>query len=112
MKRLLPVFVVIFLFALVSPINMITTGHQVFAAPEGTGGIVLVARDIGDGKTGSGNPVTRVYPSMGTYSAMVTASSSLTSLTASTVVSISEGSAGICLPLITNGETSVSDQDD
>lgn len=60
--------------------------------------------DFGDGKTGSGNPATHVYPIMGAYTAVVTASNSINKLTASTVVSITEGGAGIYLPLITSGE--------
>lgn len=64
---------------------------------------VSYAWDFGDGKNGSDNPVTHVYPNMGTYTAVVTASNSLGSLTASTIVSITEGSADIYLPLITSG---------
>jgi hypothetical protein len=67
--------------------------------------------EFGDEKTGIGNSVTHMYPGMGTYTAVVTASNSLSTLTATTVVSITEGSAGIYLPLIMYGGMSVNDQD-
>ena len=76
-----------------------------------TGNNVSYEWEFGDGKTGSGNPATHVYPGMGTYTAVVTASNTLNTLTATTVVSITEGSVGVYLPLIMYGGTSVNDQD-
>jgi uncharacterized repeat protein (TIGR01451 family) len=54
----------------------------------GTG--VAYTWDLGDSTTGSGAVVSHVYPSVGVYTALVTASNSVSVLTTTTVVTITE----------------------
>jgi PKD repeat protein len=46
--------------------------------------------NFGDGLTGNGAMITHVYPAVGTYTAVVTASNTTNSLTATTVVTITD----------------------
>jgi uncharacterized repeat protein (TIGR01451 family) len=66
------------------------------------GSNVTYAWAFGDGTFGAGSPVSHTYPAIGTYTAWVTASNSLGSLTATTVVSVTEGapSFAVYLPLV------------
>ena len=55
-----------------------------------TGSNVIYAWDFGDGETGGGAAVSHVYPGVGTYTAVVTASNSLTTLSATSIVTITD----------------------
>ncbi len=67
-----------------------TTLDQVTAltATVVTGNNITYQWDFGDGNTGSGNPITHIYPFAGTYTAIVTASNLVNVVTATTQVSI------------------------
>ncbi|MBX3056562.1 MAG: PKD domain-containing protein [Anaerolineae bacterium] len=65
-------------------INQITTLTATVAA----GTNVLFSWDFGDGSTGSGPHANQIYPAVGTYTATVTATNSLSSQTAQTTVTI------------------------
>jgi hypothetical protein len=62
--------------------------------------------DFGDGDIGSGAETTHVYPAEGVYTATVTATNARGGATASTVVSITEPSYVVYLPLILRAYTS------
>jgi len=70
-----------------TPLGDPTTLTATLAAGSGT----VYTWAFGDGATGSGATVQHVYPDMGTYTAIVTASNSLNSLTAATSVTITAG---------------------
>jgi hypothetical protein len=50
---------------------------------------------LGDGEAGSGNVVSHTYPGVNVYTAVVTASNSVSSLTATTAVTVDESIAGL-----------------
>lgn len=63
-------------------------GTTTLWAHPATGSQVSYAWSFGDGATGSGASVTHVYPAEGTYTAVVTASNTLNTITATTPVTI------------------------
>jgi PKD repeat protein len=64
-------------------------GHPTTLAATVTGGSnVAYAWSFGDGNTGTGDAVSHTYPAIGTYTAVVTASNSVSAITDSSTVSI------------------------
>ena len=55
-----------------------------------TGTNISYAWDFGDGATGAGAEVTHIYPQMGVYTAVVTASNSISTAVATTIVEVVE----------------------
>ena len=79
-----------------TPLGSLTT----LAATVITGNFVDYAWVFGDGDAGSGALVNHIYPAVDTYTAVVTASNSLSLLTATTTVVIIEPEYDIYLPLV------------
>ena len=67
-------------------------GTTTLTASVSAGSNVVYTWSYGDGETGSGAVATHEYEAVGTYSAVVTASTSANTATATTVVTISAGS--------------------
>lgn len=79
-----------------TPLGRLTT----LMATITSGNSVDYAWAYGDGDVGSGALVTHIYPAIDTYTAVVTASNSLSLLTATTTVVIQERQNDIYLPLV------------
>jgi len=80
-----------------SPTAIGTPTHLEARVTAGTG--VVYTWALGDGTTGSGNPIAHTYPTTGTYTAVVTATNSVNQMTATTTVEIVER-WGLYLPLV------------
>ncbi len=80
-----------------TPLGQATTLSATIAA----GRTATFTWDFGDGMTATGAVVTHVYPALGTYTAVVTASNSASVVTDTTVVSVR---AFVYLPLVIRGE--------
>ncbi len=76
-----------------SPRNL--GGATQFTATITSGTNVTYVWDFGDGQTGSGSNPTHAYASVGSYIAVVTATNSLGSLTADTVVNVNLATTGL-----------------
>jgi uncharacterized repeat protein (TIGR01451 family) len=87
-----------------TPLGSVTTLTATITA----GSNVTYTWAFGDGTTGSGALVTHTYPATGTFTAVVTASNSVSLLTATTDVTIIDAPAGsgIYLPIIMRNFTS------
>jgi PKD repeat protein len=65
-----------------------------------TGDDVSYTWAFGDGDTGSGANTTHTYPDVGVYTAVVTATNSVSTVTATTVVTIEQDTWTIYLPVV------------
>jgi hypothetical protein len=81
-----------------SPTGLGRTTTLVATVSGGTN--VAYAWDLGDGTVGSGPVVAHIYPAVGTYTALVTASNTVNLLTATTQVTVVELAARAYLPLV------------
>jgi uncharacterized repeat protein (TIGR01451 family) len=91
-----------------SPTTLGNETHLVAHTTGGTG--ITYVWNFGDGVMGTGNPVTHTYPMSGTYTAVVTATNSLGTLSATTVVTIVEPTGSIIyLPLVMNNYSNAPD---
>jgi PKD repeat protein len=79
----------------------------VFTATVTAGSDIVYEWDFGDGSTGSGNPASHVYETIGDYTAVVTASNSVNSMTATTQVSVIP--RPIYLPLVVRNYVALPD---
>ncbi len=79
-----------------TPLGETTT----LTASVGAGTGVTYAWAFGDGQNGAGAAVEHVYPAMGSYSAVVTASNSINLMVTSTTVTVGPPAQPVYLPLI------------
>ena len=79
-----------------TPLGQATT----LTATVSAGTDITYAWTLGDGHLGSGAVVTHTYPAAGTYTATVTASNSVSMITATTTVSIAAAGYHIYLPIV------------
>jgi PKD repeat protein len=82
-----------------SAINSSPTGlgNMTYFTATATGSNITFAWNFGDGQTGSGNPIGHSYAAAGRYTATVTATNSISLLTATTIVDIR---ARVYLPIV------------